>query len=432
MVFDSIRGLFGKKQEDTQNQVRELTIRLEEVPGWLEDQRTDASSVLKTEMNRFRKAFEENERVLGGLVSGLPAPDPNAEASPKVRSVIGKSYPQFKKAIASHIVSQYPDDPEIFYKAVTESLKGCVAALKGPGKYLHLLFPDQMKEIKARVASIGRDVNELTKILSVHRTTLATIERAEEAVRQIQRRQDRQEHLGSKYAEHQQKLHTLKRRVKDLDEECEKLYASHEYQVLKTLDKKLKTAIDTENRSFDNFRVLAWTATHTLHRASKVLSRSQGHEPQIHILEQCVTVLESLEPPQLEEISDLAVSAGQLVSDLVTAGEINLKNKEERVLFSSGASLSSHVSRSLLEYVLAKKERKDAEEVISGNPLALDLEKKKTELHATRQMLAREEAHERQMEEKQRQFEVTGPGTETDLEEALSELGGMKVTVCRP
>jgi hypothetical protein len=380
-------------------------------------------------MGRFRVTFAENERVLASMVAGLPAPDPGMEAAPKVHSVIGKSYPQFKKAIAAHIVTEFPDDPEHFYRVVTESLKGCVSALKGPGKYLHLLFPDQMKEIRARVATMGNEVNELTGMLAKHREKKEQIEKAEELMREIQRRQDRQEHLGSRHEEQQQKLLLLKERLKELEEEHHRIEGEHGYHLLKSLEDRLKSATESENRAFDEYRARASAAVHTLQRTSKALSKRPGNEHDLHIIEECILAFESLEVAPPEKIRELAGPAGRVVVNALAPCEIVLKNREEREMFSDERGLEDSMVTVSGEYETARLERQRALEDLSGNPLGNRLERINSEIRDIQLQLSREESHARQIGEKQRQFEISGPDARTELEKVLSVLAGKPVSI---
>jgi hypothetical protein len=428
MVFKAIRGLLGKKQEDAPARGA-LTLTLEEVPEWLAGRREQAGLELTANMDRFRASFLENERILGGLVGALPAPDPGTEASPKVRSVIEKSYPQFKKAIASQIVTEFPDDPEMFYKMVTESLKGCVSALKGPGKYIHLLFPEQMKIIRDRVAEMGREVNELTRLLAGHRDVIGKIERAEEISRQIQRRQGHHEHLDSLHEDHQQRLGDLIKQVADLQAEKECMAGEPLYKDLKNLEEQVKSSIDNENQAFQEYRVMAAAALHVLRRTLKIIERKPGNEQDMQVLTGAMLALDGLEPPDLGDVEDLAGAAGRIVVKVLVSGELQLKNREERELFTDEGAMARCLAGKVEAYADARTERSAKEEKLKNDPLSMRLEECQSRLHEVQQQMAREEVHGRQIGEKQRQFEVSWPDSIAELEKILGDLAGTSACV---
>ncbi len=428
MVFNAIRGLFDKKKEEVPARGT-LSLTLEEVPSWLASRREQAGRDLTTSMDRFRASFMENERTLGDLVRALPSPDPDAEASPKVRSVIEKSYPQFKKAIASQVVSDFPDEPELFYKIVTESLKGCVSALKGPGKYLHLLFPEQMKIIRDRVAEIGREVNELTRLLAGHREVIVKIDRAEEIARQIQRRQGHHEHLDSLQEDHQRKLKDLVQQVADLQAEQESITGEPKYQDLKKLEQQVKSSIDNENRAFQEYRVMSAAALNVMRRTLKVMDKKPGNDQDIQALTGAMLALDSLEPPPPGEVEVLAGAAGRIVMKSLGSGEIQLKNREERELFAEEGAMSRCITGKIEAYADARANRAAEQEKLKRDPLSGRLEGCQARLHEMQQQVSREESHGRQIEEKKRQFEVSGPDSVVELEKILGSLAGTSACV---
>ena len=56
-------------------------------------------------------------------------------------------------------------DPEEFYEAAVECVKGCLNAVRGQGRYLMVAFPEEMKDIKAGIDAIGREINVMTKAI---------------------------------------------------------------------------------------------------------------------------------------------------------------------------------------------------------------------------------------------------------------------------
>ena len=61
---------------------------------------------------------------------------------------------------------QYPENPDDFYIAVTECLKGCIKSSAGPGRYLMGVFPEEMKAIRVSIDQVGREINSLNPVIA--------------------------------------------------------------------------------------------------------------------------------------------------------------------------------------------------------------------------------------------------------------------------
>ncbi len=108
-------------------------------------------------------------------VNNLKGADQDPETHPKIKSIAKNSLPLFIKAMNSSLAKELPEDPEEFYAAAVESVKGALNTVRGQGRYLMVAFPDEMKATKTGIDAVGREINVMTKSLGRHKETTARI-----------------------------------------------------------------------------------------------------------------------------------------------------------------------------------------------------------------------------------------------------------------
>ncbi|MDD4127832.1 MAG: hypothetical protein PHV39_09150, partial [Methanomicrobium sp.] len=87
----------------------------------------------------------------------------DAEISPRVRTVVEKSLPGFSASLIKALPDSLPADPEEYYKTLVEVVQSIGKCLSGQGKYIHAVFPAEMKDIKTSLGVIGREINTLNE-----------------------------------------------------------------------------------------------------------------------------------------------------------------------------------------------------------------------------------------------------------------------------
>ena len=109
------------------------------------------------------------------MVNNLKGAEQDPETHPKIKSIAKNSLPLFIKAMNSSLAKELPDEPEEFYTAAVECVKGALNAVRGQGRYLMVAFPDEMKETKAGIDAIGREINVMTKSLGRFKAETARV-----------------------------------------------------------------------------------------------------------------------------------------------------------------------------------------------------------------------------------------------------------------
>ncbi len=102
---------------------------------------------------------------LGALLKRLAQADWDTALHPKLEQISRTTLPAFVRALESCLARPLPEDPHEFYGASAALLKCSISALRGQGRYLRSVLPDEMKAVKAGVDVVGHAVNAMTAAL---------------------------------------------------------------------------------------------------------------------------------------------------------------------------------------------------------------------------------------------------------------------------
>ncbi len=123
-------------------------IGIEDLPAWIEGEervvRQDLAARVRAARAELLDARRQMEEVLSDFDTGSTKEAPH----PKLAGVTERSLPLFLKAMGMSLSRDLPDDPEKFYTAAGEILKGCLSAFRGQGRYLVAAFPEEMKVLR--------------------------------------------------------------------------------------------------------------------------------------------------------------------------------------------------------------------------------------------------------------------------------------------
>ena len=159
-MFRQLKEIFRKEE------VHPLTLASGDIPGWLTDEYSIVGKKEKDHIESSRKKILGYIGNLRGLVESLGTIEHEGVVHPKLGNVVEKSLPLYKKTITSALTREFPENPDDFYIAATECLKGCLKSSAGPGRYLMGVFPEDMKAIRAAIDQIGREINAMNPVIA--------------------------------------------------------------------------------------------------------------------------------------------------------------------------------------------------------------------------------------------------------------------------
>jgi predicted nucleic acid-binding Zn-ribbon protein len=303
-------------------------LQIPDLPAWIEEEEKGARDGLEALVAGRRpvilRARDRAEEILSGF-----DPDIMEKVShPKLAGVTERSLPLFLKAMRTSLSRDLPDDPEGFYTASGEILKGCLSAFRGQGRYLASRFPDEMKVLRDGVDTIGREVNALTP----------EVARARERLRGLA---DLRESLGG-YAEAKRRAAAMRDEIRSLEDGVVTARKSLDFtaQALSELEKGREfrecekelvriQRLEEEARAAERtYRETAAPAIHLLKKGEKIAARKRDRDA-ARILHEAAVLMDRDLPLPEDPAASVIPSGQKALAAMVASGDLVLKNREE-------------------------------------------------------------------------------------------------------
>ncbi|MDD1664025.1 MAG: hypothetical protein LUQ32_01610, partial [Methanomicrobiales archaeon] len=301
------------------------------LPAWMEDEegrvRAGLAALIAGRRPVVLKARVRMEEVL----SGFDAASMEEVSHRKLAGVTERSLPLFLRAMRASLSRDLPDDPEGFYTAAGEILKGCLSAFRGQGRYLASRFPEEMKVLRDGADTIGRELNAMTPEIAHARERLRGLTELRESLgdyRDAKRRvavvQDEARSLEEGAARSRQSLDAVIHALAELERGVEYQECQREISRIRGLE---------EDRAETSrlYQGVAVTAVHLLKKGEKIAFRRKDRDA-ARVLHEAVGLLEG-ELPLPEDVASRVLPPAQMaVAALAAAGDITPKNREENDL----------------------------------------------------------------------------------------------------
>ena len=330
------------KKMFSQEEKKPLVLCFDEIPAWLDIRRREAETLLTVSTEKEQAEIRSAITELSEVIQVLMAAQFNEDIHPKLRSIAEKSLPQYFKAVHAALEKPLPSEPEAFYTAAAELLRSCINSARGQGKYLKTVFPEEMKSIDACVSVIGRAINAMNEPLKSYRTVTAQIDDAMKL----------QGALGDIYEDAGKALERegrMEQRIREINGQltaCEATAAELEQkragQDLKNQEGAVATMKKARDQTVHRYSALSMTASHVLRKAEKVAKR-QHRTSDEQIIAKAIAILSDHDVPDCSDLAAALDAAYVPARRMIDAGEVVLKNREERGLFTSREEFSSGI-----------------------------------------------------------------------------------------
>ena len=180
-VFRFVRDLLGRKDAPS----AASPVDLEDLPALIEEEVAAISARVGPACAEPAREVQQAVADLGVLLERLKRADWDKALHPKLEQISRTTLPAFVRALESCLARPLPEDPHEFYAAAAALLKCSISALRGQGRYLRSVLPDEMKAVKAGVDVIGHAVNTMTVALSDEKRDLAALETIRQRLERI-------------------------------------------------------------------------------------------------------------------------------------------------------------------------------------------------------------------------------------------------------
>jgi hypothetical protein len=392
-MHEFIQRIFGSKKKAPQ---RVLTV--DAIPAWLAGRETTARAALMAETAEPIRLIRNSTAELQLIVNSIAGAEQEPDLHPKLKSIAKNSLPLFVRSMNASLAKELPEDPEEFYNAVVECLKTCLNSVRGQGRYLQVVFPEEMKMVRRGIDSMGHEMNTITGSLSRYRSE-------QQAIAAVRTLQVAREDLKADYAKSADRDQRITGRIAEIadrldaiERELSLLSADSRQDEVKARRTELEVLVKARDESARTYSALSMTASHVFRKAEKIATR-RHHPPEIAALSHAIDLLSSHDLPDPDTLAGVLATACPVATTMIADGEIALKNKEERAVFADISAFCTQICAACRALGTGDAACQSAREQLGVHPLLMkcsSLGREKAQLGA---MLEKERQAQRELQE---------------------------------
>jgi hypothetical protein len=419
-MYKFIKDLLKKKEPE------KLVLPLDAVPALLDEREKAAWLLRENETHLPMQNIRNASAQLQHIVNGIAGAEHDPAIHPKLKSIAKNSLPLFVKAMNASLKKDLPEDIEAFYAASVESVKGCLNSTRGQGRYLQAVFPEEMKEVKTGIDAIGHEINAITASLARFQKKKALIDKARslhDALYDL--KTDAQKSL-EKDARITNRIHETNERIGSIQRELAELSSDVRMEEIRGKKSYLSDVEMKRDERIRTYTALSMTASHVFRKAEKIATK-QKLSSEISHLRQTIDLLSDHTAPDTKELASALITAFPVAQRMIDSGDIILKNKEERAIFSDTGKFSNDIFSLCKEIMVHEMACKNTQDALASHPVLTRinaLEREKTQLES---ILHKEHQSKKDLAEWSEKTLVKIPALAEELNQKLEEIVGGSV-----
>ena len=417
-----LKGILGSQEK------MPVSIAFEEIPSRLNEREQHLLETLHKEteapVNKIRNAAASLQLIVNNLNGAEQDPDTH----PKIKSIAKNSLPLFLKAMNSSLSKELPEDIHEFYTCAVENLKGCLNAVRGQGRYLQVAFPEEMKATKTGIDVIGHEINIITGSLSRFKVEISDIDTARKTYTALVD----VNHDLKKSIERESR--TRKRIQGSIDRDLEigtELQQLSEDPTIRAAEEQKKLLAEKEKQREEYMKIyasLSKNASHVLRKAEKIANRKHL-TADVHTLKKTMELLSNDNVAQSFEITASLEKSCPIAQKMIDAGEIAVKNKEERAIFTNTDQFCTKLATASTKYHELYSECQELACALASNPAIVRMQSLERERAQITTMRAHEEQARQELLLWREKTRESMPQLMDELTKKLGEILGDTVQI---
>jgi len=409
-----------------QKEPEKFTLAFDAIPAWLDEQEKISRSALENETITAVRNIRNATAQLQHIVNGIADAEQDPAIHPKLKSIAKNSLPLFVKAMNSSLSKELPEDIEGFYSAAVECVKGCLNSTRGQGRYLQAVFPEEMKAVKTGIDAIGREMNAITASLTRYRKTktlMQSIQSLYDAIRDIridsEKSLEKSHRITARIEEYTQRISAIEKELLVLPSDP----GMHEVR------EKKSTLGEMEKRQTEvtrTYAALSMTVSHVFRKAEKIATK-QRQPSEIATLRHATDLLSDHTVPDIKDLESALTNACPIAQRMIAAGDIVLKNKEERLVFSDTGRFCTEMCSTGTEIRTQELACRDLREAIVSHPVLMKIHSMEREKIQLESMLEKERHAQKELSDWSGKIKEKVPALQKELHTKIEEIIGENV-----
>ena len=419
-MYKFLKDILKKKEPEN------VTLTFNAIPAWLDDHEQGLRTKLLQDTDTPVRNIRNANARLQHIVNGIAEAEHDPAIHPKLKTIAKNSLPLFVKAMKASLSKDLPEDIEEFYSAVVESVKGSLNSTRGQGRYLQVVFPKEMASVKTGIDIIGHEINALTTSLTDYRKQKTMSEEARSLYTALldiridaEKAREKDHRITGRITGITSRIETLKKELTELSADAG---MDEITKTRSTLDEREKKREELTRA----YTTLSMTASHVFRKAEKIATK-QRHPAETSTLLHTIELLSDHVVPDPEDLDSALARASPMAERMIAAGEITLKNKEERGIFSDTAQFRRDIRATCTAVKEQENESRAIQESLSSHPVLVKmsaLEREKTQLEY---MLEKEKQEQKDLAEWREKMKEKIPTLEKALREKIEGIIGKGV-----
>ena len=424
-MFERLKKIFKNEPQ------KPLIIKFEEVPLWLDNRKEAITGNLQKDSAAPMHTIREAAHNLEQIIQMLHAAEFNEEIHPKLKSIAKNTLPQYAKAMETALSKPLPEDVDGFYTAAIEMLKGCLNSSRGQGKYLQTVFPEEMKTVRAGIDAIGREINAMTGALASFRKEMERMVEAEKIHGALVDIGHDTEKSHEKENRISQRVLEIQTRIEECGQEIDRLKSDTAQHEIAEQQRTSQVLAEGRDQTIRRYAALSMTASHVLRKAEK-LAHKQHKVHDEEMLQHALDLLSDHIVPDTTVLTRAISTACPVAVRMIETGDVPLKNKEERAIFSDPAGFISEISTLSIKYAEQAKQCDEAEQALRSHPTIIrtdSLVREKTQLEVIQKKELRSKI---ELITWRNDLQKSVPSLQQKLKKTLGDLSGSDVQLHYP
>ncbi len=378
-MYDLIKKFLNKKTPAP------VIIAFASIPAWADEQEKKARTALEEAAKAPMQKIRNSAAQLQFNVNSISGSEHDPALHPKLKSVARNSLPLYVKAMNAALAKPLSDDIEEFYTDAVECLKSSLNSNRGQGRYLQAVFPEEMKAVKMAIDAMGREMNILTAALASYQKQKTAIDevtalhRSVLEMREDMKRSLEKEHrVTARISENTSRIRAIESEETGLALDADGNRAVEECRSALAVKEK------NRNEVTRTYTALSMTASHVFRKAEKIAAK-QHHTADVSSLSRAIEILSDHVLPDPSALNTALVAACPGVQRMITEGEIPLKNREEREVFSDTNTFCTTMSKLCTDLAACNESCRKAESSLATHPMVVrgnSLKREKTQLNS--------------------------------------------------
>ncbi|MCM2466067.1 hypothetical protein [Methanoculleus oceani] len=373
-MFKQLRDLFRRTEPVEES----LKLSLDGLPVWLDAREEEIGTDLSDATGPSREAISGTLDHLREAAARMETAQGDEEVHPRLRDISKKALPGFTKSMAQILSREPSGDPEAFYATAAEILKGSLKALKGQGKYLSSVYPDEMKEVRAAVKDLGREVNTMTEALARARAGRQQVKDVRESHASLARIREEYAAADGQVRNLGATITEAERAIRKTEEDLAALKLRPDHARQQEIEERIRELDAMDEETGRELASLRTPAIHVFRKAGKVAEKAgDGVAAAIgRVLDAYTGSL----PDDGEDPVALTEAVMPATLAMIRQGDLPLKNQDEVRLFSDPDTLPAGMRRVLHRRREVREQRAALQETRAALPGVIEEQRLTTAL----------------------------------------------------